>query len=45
MTSLYSGRINVKVKPNENTGLLRQLRAMAEQEEKRNAEKVNESDE
>ena len=43
--TLYSGHINVKVKPNENTGLPRQLRAMAEQEEKRNAEKVNESDE
>ena len=47
-TALYiacSGHINVKKRPNENTGRPRQLRAIAEQEEKRKKEKVNYSDE
>ena len=37
--------MNVKKRPNENTGRPRQLRAIAEQEEKRKKEKVNYSDE
>ena len=45
LCTAYSGHINVKVRPNENTSRTRLLRAMAEQEEKRNTERANESDE